>query len=34
MILGRVNIFTQQLLKIEKMTYENIDQNLKECQIE
>ena len=32
--LGRVNVYTQQLLKIEKMTYDNIDRNLKECQIE
>lgn len=32
--LGRVNVYTQQLLKMEKMTYENIDRNLKECQIE
>ena len=31
---GRINAFTQQLLKIDKMTYENIEQNLKECQIE
>ncbi|CAF3717596.1 unnamed protein product [Rotaria sordida] len=33
-LLGRINVFTQQLLKVEKMTYENIDQNLKECQID
>ncbi|CAF4710084.1 unnamed protein product [Rotaria sp. Silwood1] len=33
-LLGRINAFTQQLLKVEKMTYENIDQNLKECQID
>ncbi|UJR16469.1 hypothetical protein I4U23_003371 [Adineta vaga] len=33
-LLGRINVFTQQLLKVEKMVYENIDQNLKECQID
>ncbi|CAF0843552.1 unnamed protein product [Adineta steineri] len=33
-LLGRINVFTQQLLRVEKMTYENIDQNLKECQID
>ncbi|CAF2366737.1 unnamed protein product [Rotaria sp. Silwood2] len=33
-LLGRINVFTQQLLKVEKMAYENIDQNLKECQID
>ncbi|CAF0798145.1 unnamed protein product [Adineta steineri] len=33
-LVGRINVFTQQLLRVEKMTYENIDQNLKECQID
>ncbi|CAF2122104.1 unnamed protein product [Rotaria magnacalcarata] len=33
-LLGRINVFTQHLLKIEKMTYDNIDKNLKECQID
>ncbi|CAF1395440.1 unnamed protein product [Adineta ricciae] len=33
-VIGRINAFTQHLLKVEKMTYENIDRNLKECQID
>lgn len=31
---GRINAFTQQVMKVEKITFENINQNLKECQIE
>ena len=31
---GRINAFTQQVMKVEKITFENLNQNLKECQIE
>jgi hypothetical protein len=31
---GRINVFTQQVLKVDKLTYENLQRNLAECQIE